>query len=370
MTAAGVAPDRWRAMRNAAVRYFLALGGALLVSGTLVAVTGGSWHRALDALLQGAFLAPGRWGDTLTIATPMLLVALGMVIGVRAGLFNIGQEGQLAMGAMAMSFVGTRFDAPGPLLIFVGLLMGSLVGGGYAGIAAAMRYRRSVPEVISTLLLVFVALQIVGLAVTTDWLLRDPDPARPSGVVTSAALPDGVRLPEVTLFGNEFDIGLILAVGLCLIMSFVLARTVWGFRLRLLGHSPRLAATTGITAARRGSMAFMLSGGLAGLAGAVMLAGGASSYRLTTGFATNIGWQGLLVALLARSHPLACIPMAVLFAALRTGSGYLAATGVDRRIVDVVQALLVLALLIPPALAAWRARTVAVRAAGQDTTDG
>ena len=99
---------------------------------------------------------------------------------------------------------------------------------------------------------------------------------------------------------------------------------------------------------------------------AVMLAGGSSGFRVTTGFSQNIGWQGLLVALLARVRPLAAIPMAILFAALRTGSGFLAATGVDRRIVDVVQGLLVLALLIPPAVQFVRERRRALAAVGEE----
>jgi simple sugar transport system permease protein len=357
------AESRWRPIAETALLYLLSIGGALLVSALLVAMTGNSWSKVGGALLDGAFRAPGRWGNTLEIATPMLFVALGMVVGVKAGLFNIGQEGQLLMGAMGMAWVGTKLDGPGPLLIVFGLAVGFVAGGVYAGISALMRYKRGVPEVISTLLLVFVALQIVGFAVTTDWWLRDLDPNRPSRAVTSAALPDNVHLPIVRIFGNEFHVGFVGAVVLAVLVAYVFARTVWGFRLRLLGHNPNVARKTGVAATRSGTLALAISGGLAGLAGAVMLAGGASGYRLTTGFSSNIGWQGLLVALLARSRPLLAIPMAILFASLRTGAGFLAATGVDRKIVDVVQALLVLALLIPPAIQFIRQRRRALAAA-------
>jgi simple sugar transport system permease protein len=349
----------WRTAWENVGLYVLSIGGALAISAFLVAITGNSAWKVLEALLDGAFLAPGRWGETISVAAPMLLVALGMVIGVKAGLFNIGQEGQLLMGAMAMAFVGTRFQGEGSVLLVGGLALGIVAGGAYAGIAALMRFRRGVPEVISTLLLVFVALQIIGFAVTSDWLLQDPDPNRPSKAVTSAALPEGVRLPIVRIFGNEFSSGAILAFLLALLVAYLIARTVWGFRLRLLGQNVHVAQMVGVGAKKMGTFALFLSGGFAGLAGAMMLAGGASGYRLTTGFSTNIGWQGLLVALLARSNPLAAIPMAVLFAALRTGSGFLASTGVDRKIVDVIQALLVLALLIPPAIQAIRTRRAA-----------
>ena len=357
---------RWRSGLELSILYVLSIGGAILISGALVAITGNSWLTVFGALMDGAFLAPGRWGDTLVIAAPMLLVALGMVIGVKAGFFNIGQEGQLLMGAIAMAWVGTKLTGPGPLLLILGLALGMAAGGGYAGIAAVMRFRRGVPEVISTLLLVFIAFQVSGFAITTDWLLRDLDDTRPTKAVASAVLPEGVRLPVIRLFGNEFNIGFLLALLLAGAVAFVLVRTVWGFRLRLLGHNPNVAQKTGVAAIRTGTMALFLSGGLAGLAGAVMLAGGSSGFRVTTGFSQNIGWQGLLVALLARVRPLAAIPMAILFAALRTGSGFLAATGVDRRIVDVVQGLLVLALLIPPAVQFVRERRRALAAAGRE----
>lgn len=357
---------RWRSAAETAVLYALSLGGALVVSGALVALTGNSWQKVFAALMDGAFLAPGRWGNTLTVATPMLLVALGMVIGVKAGLFNIGQEGQLLIGAMGMAFIGTKLDGPGPLLLIGGLCLGFIAGGGFAAIAAGMRYRRGVPEVISTLLLVFLAFQMVGFAITTDWVLRDLDKNRPARATTSAALPDDAQMPFIQLFGNRFTLGMVIALVFAAVVAFVLARTIWGFRLRLLGLNPRVAQTTGVAAIRTGTAALFLSGALAGLAGAIMLASGSSAYRLTSGFSSNIGWQGLLVALLARSRPLACIPMALLFAALRTGSGFLASTGVDRRIVDVVQALMVLALLIPPAIQFVRERRAALQSVGEE----
>lgn len=357
---------RTRSGIEMALLYLVSLGGAIVISGGLVAITGNSALKVFGALMDGAFLQDGRWGETLEVAAPMLLVALGMVIGVKAGFFNIGQEGQLLMGAMAMAWVGTRMPGPGPLLLILGLGAGMLAGGGWAGVAGVMRFRRGVPEVISTLLLVFVAVQISGFAIGKDWLLRDLDQTGPTRAVSSAPLPEGIRLPVVRIFGNEFNLGIVLALALAALLAFALVRTVWGFRLRMLGHNPNVAQKSGVAATRTGAMALFLSGGLAGLAGAVMLAGGFSGFRVTSGFSQNYGWQGLLVALLARSRPIAAIPMAILFAALRTGSGFLAATGVDRKIVDVVQALLVLALLIPPAVQFVRERRRALAAAGEE----
>ena len=136
----------------------------------------------------------------------------------------------------------------------------------------------------------------------------------------------------------------------------------------MLGQNPRTARRAGVTAARYGGGAMLISGGFAGLAGGVMLAGGDfGNYTLVPGFPSSIGWTGLLVALVARNHVGGAIAAAFVFASLRTGSGFVASTGVERRVTDVVQGLLVLALLIPPALLFLRHRRREVAATGDRT---
>jgi simple sugar transport system permease protein len=170
-------------------------------------------------------------------------------------------------------------------------------------------------------------------------------------------------LGHLRLFGNEISLTVVVALVLAIVVALWLSRAVGGFRLRMLGLNPRAAHRAGVSAAKVGGTALVVSGAFAGLAGGALLVGGAAGDRVTTAFSGNYGWQGLLVALLARDRPLVAIPMSVVFAALRTGSGFLAATGVERRIADVVQAMLVLALLIPPAVAAIRDRRRALAAA-------
>jgi simple sugar transport system permease protein len=204
--------------------------------------------------------------------------------------------------------------------------------------------------VISTLLLLFVAAHLVTYGLTRTWLLLDRDRGGTGQLDTGEQLPVDTRLGGFDLFGNHLDLTVVVALAAAVACWFVLEHSVWGFRLELLGQNPRAAKRNGVSATRAGSTALMISGALAGGAGALMLAGSIANNRLTAGFSNNVGWEGLLVALLARSNPLAAIPMAVVFAGLRTGSGFLAATGVERQIADVVQALLVLALLLPPAI--------------------
>ena len=332
--------------------FFVAL--ALVIAALLVALTGGPWRQVTSALLDGSLRRPGRWGDTLTEAAPLLLVALGAIISTRAGLVNIGQEGQVLFGAACAAFVATR--AHGPLVVVAAVAIGVAGGALWAGLAALLRYWRSVPEVITTLLLVFIAAQITGYALNRESLLLDPSKDRPNRNATSAQLTGSTRLPRVRLLGNEFPISVPIAVILAGVVAVALTRTIWGFRLRMVGENPRTAQRAGVGAVRAGSAALLLGGGLAGLAGALMLTGGAANYRYTPGFSNNVGWEGLLVALVARNRPIAAIPIAFVFAMLRTGSGFLAATGVEREIVDVVRGLLVLALLLPAAVSFVRTR--------------
>lgn len=334
--------------------YVASVAAALALSALLIALTGGPWHKVLSALLDGAFRKKGRWGDTLAESAPLLIVSLGAILATRSGLVNIGQEGQVAVGAAMAAFVTSRHS--GPVALLAALLAGFAGGAMWAGIAALLKYWRKVPEVITTLLLVFIASQGTGYLLTRTFLLLDPDPNKPNRVQTSAQVDSSTRLGVIRIFGNEFPLTVPVALILAIALGIVLARSTWGFRLKMLGLNPRTAQRAGVSVVRTGAIALMASGALAGFAGAMMLTGGAANHRYTPGFANNVGWEGLLVALVARNRPMVCVPIALVFGALRTGSGFLAATGVERSIVDVVRALLVLALLVPPAIAAIQRR--------------
>ena len=344
--------------------YLASVAVALLVAALVLYATGGSWTTVLSALLDGSVRRPGRWGDTIGEATPLLLVALGTIVNSRAGLVNIGQEGQLYVGAALGTYVATHIGASGPFVLILVLLAGIVGGAIWAGIASALRYGRRIPEVLSTLLLVFVAAQAVGYGLKNTNLLLDPTPDTGNRNLISDQLDASTRLPRVTWFGNEFPVSAFVALVLAVLVALALAWTVAGFRLQMLGQGPRTAHRAGVSESRYGGMALVVSGAFCGLAGAFMFTGGDfGNYRLTPGFPVNIGWEGLLVALVARAHPIVAIPAAFVFAALRTGSGFLAATGVDRDITKVVQALLVLALLVPPAVLFVRDRRRALAAA-------
>jgi ABC-type uncharacterized transport system permease subunit len=332
--------------------YAGSVGVAFLASAILIQATGGDSFAVFEALIEGSLTGPGRWGLTLGAAAPMLLVALGTIVSARAGLVNIGQEGQLLIGTAFAVYFGFRIGGPAPFNLVVILIFGVIGGAIWAGVAGLLRFRRGVPEVLSTLLLVTVASQLVAYALGRQWLLLAPEASGGRNNV-SQQLPEDNRLPNLNIFGNQIPIAVFLAVGLALIVAFALTRTVWGFRLRMLGRSPNAAQRAGVSQTSFGMRAMLTSGALAGLAGAVMFAGGGfqfGNYKFVPGFSGNIGWTGLLVALVARERAIPAIFVAVVFGALRTGSSFVGSTGVEARVTDVVEGLLVLALLIPPAV--------------------
>jgi general nucleoside transport system permease protein len=290
-------------------------------------------------------------------------VAVGTIICTKAGLFNIGQEGQLIVGAMCGAFVGLDVQGPSWIMLIATLLASAAGGAAWAGISGALRYWRGVDVVISTLLLTFVAFQLVTWAVTTPGVLQESKV--PGSVLSpeSNLLPTGVQLARIGQYPDfNVGIGCFLALALAIAVQVAMTRTRWGFRVRLLGLNREVARRTGVREWRTGGGALALSGAFAGLAGGVMLTG--SVFRIQSGFSNNVGFQGLLVALVSQGSALLAIPVSLFFGALRSGGGFLASTGVPRYLVDVVQALLVLAAIFPPVfLAVMRRRRARARAA-------
>ncbi len=355
--------SRFASTREVVALYAICLFVALALAAICVAATGGSWTNVYTAMLDGSIRKPGRWGVTLGVSAPILLVALGTIVNGRAGLVNIGQEGQLVVGSCFAAYLGVRLGGPGPFVLVVAMLFGIIGGAIWAGIAGALRYYRNVPEVLSTLLMGTVAANLMGWGLRNQSLLLAPSAGRANRNQVSESLATDTRIPRVTWFGNEFPISVLLALGLSLLVWIVMDRSVVGFRLRMLGSNSRTAQRAGVPERRYGIGAMLVSGSFAGLAGGIMLAGGDfGNYQLVANFGAGIGFAGLLAALVARQRVIVLIFVAFLFGCMRTGSGFLRATGVSGRIADVVQGLLVLAMLLPPAILYIRERRRALSA--------
>ena len=328
--------------------YVLCLAFMLFLASLLVLLADARPADVAEAMWNGSFGSSAALSNTFDNAAPLLAVAIGAAVANRSGLFNIGQEGQLTIGVGFAVYLAIEIPGPGSARILYALVGGMIGGGLWAGVAALLRFRFSVNEVISTLLLNFVAFQALTYALDRTFLLKPGDlvGALPP---QSANLPRDARLPTLdALIGVPTHIGIVIGICLALVAAVVVARTRWGRRVELSGANPLLARRVGIDRARTGAAALVLAGATAGLAGAFMLTG--VVYRVDPGFSNNVGWNGLLVALVARDKPLVAVPVAIAFGAIHAGGNLLASTGVPRFLVDVVQAAVILGAILPPAI--------------------
>jgi general nucleoside transport system permease protein len=342
---------------------------AVTLSALLIATTGGSPLDSLKAIYRGSIGSPAAWTTTLLNATPLLVVAVGSCISSRSGTFNIGQEGQVLVGALAAAAVALRLALVGPALLALGIIAAALAGGAWAALSALMHRVRGVNIVVSTLLMTFVAQQLLSFAVNKPWLLQATKVGYATPSPESNQIPVGAHLDSIGQYPHlQLNLGLLIALVLTVVVAVAMARTRWGFRLKMMGLNPLTARHAGVRVTALSALALALSGAFAGVAGAILVTSPVGNYRLQPGVSGNIGWDGLLVALVARNRPAVAIPFALLFGVLRSGGNFVAATGVPSFLVDVVKGLLVLAFVAPPALAdVLQRRSAAAKATGLAT---
>jgi len=330
---------------------FLSLGiGVGLLLGW---ATGHDPGVILRDLFQGSIGDSVSIGYTLTAAAPLLLVAVGAVVCMRAGQFNIGQEGQVTLGAIGAGFVVFFVDAPGPVVIALAFAAAAAAGAAWALLAALLKFGRGVDIVVSSLLLVFLAEQLLTALISGDGPLHDKGDAGSLGSGTasqSPRVPEKAMLPSIDVLGVAVPFAFVLALAVAVLVAWFLSSAHAGYRLRILGHNPTVAGTIGISASRLGSLAVAASGALAGAAGAAILTG--QSFQLNPGVASSIGWNGLLIALAARTNAGVSVLLALVFGAMVAGGGLLGGDGIPVDIVNVITAAIVVALLCPPVLLA------------------
>lgn len=321
------------------VRTVLAVAaGTLAAASLLVLLAGASPADAFVALVRGAFGSRAATGETLARSTGLVLTAVGAVVAFRAGVLNIGLEGQFLAGAAAAAAVGPLF--PGvPLLARTAVLLAApLAGALQAAPAAWLAERRQVPPVLSTILLNLVA------AAGVTWLVRGPlrDPA--GDYPQSRALSADVLL-QPFVSGTRATAAVAMALLLAAAAAFVLARTPVGLALRAVGEAPRAARAAGLPDVRLRTGAFLSSGALAGLAGGLEVL--ALTARLYDPFTAGVGYTGIAAALLGGMTPLGGAVSGALFAALGAGSSALQRdAGVPSALASIVPALAVLGLLL------------------------
>ena len=269
---------------------------------------------ALLALWDGAFGSSyAFWSATLVRATPLLFVGLAVALAFRAGVLNIGAEGQLIVGAIVASFIALALPGTPRVLVVCAMILGGAAGGAaWAGIAAWLRRRFGVLEVISTIMLNFVALALLS------WIVRGPL-QEPTGVYPqSASFPAASHWP-LLIEGQRLHLGFALAVTATLVAWFLLSRSAAGFRLRVVGAGARAAASAGgVNTDRTTLRVFLVSGACAGLAGAAEVGG--VTWALYEGLSPGYGYTAIAVALLARLDPRWVLLSAVFFGALEAGA--------------------------------------------------
>jgi simple sugar transport system permease protein len=339
--------------------YFLAAPGDAL-SASWDAVT-----AAYGALFAGAFGGSGPLSETIVAATPLLLAGLGVALGFRAGLFNIGAEGQLLAGGLAAGLTG--FGLHGlPVFIHLPLaLLAGFAGGALCGfIPGILKARTGAHEVITTIMLNYVVGNL-ALYLLSSSLYRRPGRIDPISKVVAVSS----RLPHLAGQGLRLHAGIIVALLAAAGVAWLLGRSTWGFELRAAGANPDAALTAGIDVGRATVVAMVLSGALAGLGGANQVLG--LQFSLAPGFSGGIGFDAITLALLGRSSPFGVVLAALLFGALRAGGlNMQAATGTPIDIVTVVQSLIVI-FVAAPALVRAIYRIKAARAeAGQPVSKG
>lgn len=329
-----------------------ALAFTLLVTSLLVAAAGAPVGRAYALLLEGGFGSRFAWTETLTRATPLIFTGLAAALAFRARLYNIGAEGQLYAGALAAVAVGGLHDGVGlawpPALLMPAMFAAAALAGALLLLGPALlKSRLGVDEVVTTLLLNFIVLLFVSAML--DGPMKDP---MAMGWPQSVALQDAVQLDRL-VERSRVHTGLVGAV-VCALLAWALLRlTTSGFEIRAVGANPRAAAFAGMPAGWVMVKVALLSGGLAGLAGAVEVAGRAG--YVTLDMSPGYGYSGIVIAMLAMLHPLGVVAAAVFVAGVLVGADSMSrAVNVPTYIADVIVAVSLLAVLVATLLTQYR----------------
>ena len=295
-----------------------------------------------QALFQGSFGSINAISETLFAATPLIFAGLAVAVGFQAGLFNIGAEGQIVIGGMSALYIGFTFDLPGIILIPL-CLLGAMLGGGFwAGISGMLKARTGAHEVITTIMLNFIALFL------TQWLLKTTvfqQPGRSDPI--SKPVNEGAQMPQ--LFGSDYrvTIGFLIALLAAVGVNALMYRSTIGFEYRTVGANPDAAKYGGMNVIWLTVAVMATSGALAGLAGANQIMS-LPPYQGSTAFSGGIGFDAIALALLGRSKPFGVVWAGILFGALTAGGREM--QGVERipiDLVEVIQALIIVFIAAP-----------------------
>ncbi|MCU0697397.1 MAG: ABC transporter permease [Myxococcaceae bacterium] len=355
-------PSRANVVLRSALPSVLAIVTSLVICFVAVALLRGGVAVAVDAFLAMTWGAIGDvpklvdgasiavllrpWGESATKAALLTLTGLSVAVAFRVGLFNIGAQGQLMVGALAAAVVGAGLELPPFVHVPLCLVAAGAAGALYALGPAILKLRRGVHEVISTIMLNWVAVSLVE-----NWLVPGPLRAQVGGgnsVAGTAQIHESAELPRLVGEVSRLNAGIVLAVGAALVLWLWLSRFVGGYEWRAVGLGPEAARAAGIDVSGAVVRAMVTSGALAGLAGAVLVLGTEQRYPATLG--APYGFDGIAMALIGNGHPLGVLATSVLFGGLRAGGTRMQLFGVHKSFPELIQGL---ALLLVAARLIW-----------------
>jgi general nucleoside transport system permease protein len=305
---------------------------AALIGAIILAVSGANPLTAYSALLQGSFGSLKAIGRTLEKATPLIFSGLAVAFAFKAGLFNIGAQGQLLFGAIIAAWIGfSNEDLPAIIHIPLALLGGGFAGALYGAIPGALKTFTGAHEVITTIMLNYIAINITDYFADGPW--KDTSPG--NIVARTPAIMDSARIPEI----GGISFGFVIAILFAILVWWILEKTTLGFEIRTVGQNPHAARYAGIKVARTVVLTMVLSGVLAGLGGAIETQGVVGRYQ--PGFNAGLGFDGITIALLSKTSPIGVIPGAIFVGAMKAGASQMQfSAGVAKEIIDVIQALI------------------------------
>ncbi|MCZ7554632.1 MAG: ABC transporter permease [Anaerolineales bacterium] len=322
---------------------------AVLVGSILILFDGRDPITAFEGLIQGAFVEPRGLLATFRNMTPLVLSGLAVAFAFKSGLFNIGVQGQLIMGSVVAAWIGFAVEGLPPLLhISLAILGAMLIGGLWAAIAGALKAFADAHEVITTIMLNYIAAQFAGwLISTSSGGVRAGPLASPESVTDAIArtprILESAKLPVIYSVPPNFTlhIGIFIAIIASVVIMFLLQRTTFGFQLRMTGFSPTAAQYAGVNVRQVTILTMFIAGALAGLAGGIQTLGVNHDYQGNQSL--GLGFEGITVAFLAGNNPIAVNFSAFLFGAMDAGTTRMAlAADVAKELIQVIQALILM----------------------------
>jgi simple sugar transport system permease protein len=321
---------------------FLAILTAVVVGGIIIRFVGGDPIRAYIGLIQGSLGSKKALSETAVWATPYIFAGLAVALAFKGGLFNIGAEGQLAVGAVFSALIGYAlpewlgYDLPTFIHLPLAIIVGMLMGGVWAGIVGWLKAYTGGHEVINTIMMNYIALNTTSFLL--NGIMKDRSPT--NVIARTPLIAESARI-EPIFEGLRVHWGFVLALLVAFLIWWLLNKTTLGFEIRTVGLNPDAAQYAGINVKRTIILTMFLSGMLAGLAGAIEVTG--LNYRHELGFSIGYGYDAIAIALLGKSHPLGIVLSAFLFAAMRNGATrmqFLTQMPVD--LISMIQALILL----------------------------